>query len=197
MRRPAIAGPILAAMAALALLLAGCGGSSHRSSSTAAGGSPTTSTSTATGGSPITSTSTAAATTTTMSSPGSGRPAAGGRLTVSPAAGHPSSTLRFTLVAPSAAGRHGQTELSYGLSIAGEQGAGCVAQHADAVPVGHAGVPATVAVGPAQLGGHWCAGSYTARVDELAHPVCSPGQVCPQFIRVVAVIGPVRFRITP
>ena len=104
--------------------------------------------------------------------------------------------MRFTLVAPSASGRHGQSELSYLLSVAGEQGSGCVAQHAAAIDVRHAGQPATAAMGPAQLGGRWCAGSYAARVDELARPVCGPAQVCPQFIRIVAVIGPVRFRIS-
>ncbi len=185
MRRPALAGPTLAAVAALALLLGGCGGSSHPTSSAASGGSPTASTSSVTSA------------TSSTSSAVTGPPAVGGRLTVSPADGHPSSTLRFTLVAPTAAGRHGQTDISYGLSIAGQQGSGCVAQHAGAVPVRHAGVPETVAVGPAQLGGRWCAGGYTARVDELARPVCNPGEVCPQFIRLVAVIGPVRFRITP
>ena len=134
----------------------------------------------------------------TTTTPGGGpSPAAGGRLTVAPADGHPTSTVRFTLVAPAASGRHGQTQLSYALAVTGDQGSGCVAQHDGPVAVHHPGVPVAVAVGPGQLGGHWCAGDYTARVDELARPVCGPAQVCPQYIRVVAVIGPVRFRITP
>jgi hypothetical protein len=120
-----------------------------------------------------------------------------GRLTVAPAGGHPTSSLRFTLQAFTPSGRHGQTEVSYALSVTGPQGSGCVAEHSTAVVVPHAQQPVTVSVGPAQLGGRWCTGSYTARVDELARPVCAPAQVCPQFIRVVASIGPVRFRITP
>ena len=177
MRRRALAGPILSAVVGLALGVSGCGTSSHHSS--AAARSTT---------SPGTSAS-------TSSSPGL-PPAARGRLTVAPAAGHPGSTVRFILVAPTASGRHGQTQLSYALSVAGAQGSGCVAQHEAAVAVPRAGEQVIAAVGPAQLGGRWCPGSYAARVTELARPVCAPAQVCPQFIRVVEVIGPVGFTIT-
>jgi hypothetical protein len=121
----------------------------------------------------------------------------GGRLTVAPPGGHPTSSLRFTLQALTSSGRHGQTEVSYALSVYGAQGSGCVAEHSTPVAVTHAEQPVTVSVGPAQLGGRWCPGDYTARVDELARPVCAPAQVCPQFIRVVAAIGPVHFRIAP
>jgi hypothetical protein len=180
MRRRAVAGPVLAAAVGLAILTGGCGTSAHHASS----GSTTTST-------------TATIITTTTTTPASAPPPArGGRLTVTPAEGHPTSTVRFTLVALTASGRHGQSQLSYALSITGGQGSGCVAQHGGPIAVRRPGQPVTVAVGPAQLGGSWCPGSYVARVDELARPVCGPAQVCPQFIRVVAAIGPVRFRIT-
>jgi hypothetical protein len=53
-----------------------------------------------------------------------------------------------------------------------------------------------VAVGPTQLGGSWCPGTYTARVEVLARPKCGEGMMCPQFIRVVAVLGPTTFRIS-
>ena len=115
---------------------------------------------------------------------------------MAPADGHPGSTVRFILVAPAASGRHGQTQLSYALSVTGPQGAGCAAQHQGPVVVPRAGEAVTTAVGPSQLGGQWCPGGYSARVTELARPVCGPAQVCPQFIRVVAVIGPASFRIT-
>jgi hypothetical protein len=132
----------------------------------------------------------------TRSSASASTPAvSGGRLSVAPESGHPTSTIRFTLVAPTPAGRHGQSDVSYALSVVGPQGSGCVAQHSAAVNAIHARQPVTVAVGPRQLGGSWCPGSYTARVSELARPVCGPGQVCPQFIRVMAVFGPIHFRI--
>ncbi|MGH2858817.1 MAG: hypothetical protein ACRDMJ_15190 [Solirubrobacteraceae bacterium] len=40
-------------------------------------------------------------------------------------------------------------------------------------------------------------GAWVARVDELQRPVCAAGQMCPQFIRLVAVAGPARFEIAP
>lgn len=123
--------------------------------------------------------------------------APGARLTVAPTEGHPSSVLRFTLVAPSASGRHGKSQLSYALMVSGRPGPGCVARYSGAVAVPHAGQPVIVALGPARLGPRWCPGNYTGRVDEFARPVCAPAQECPQFIRVVAVFGPVRFRIAP
>lgn len=179
MRLRAQAGLVLAAAAALVLVLAGCGSSSpHHSASSSSSGSAS------------------ATTTSTTSAPGPPS-AAGAKLTVAPTDGHPTSTVRFTLLTPAASGKHGKTQLSYALSVTGAQRSGCVAQHDGPVVVKRPGEPVAVAVGPAQLGGHWCAGSYTARVDELARPVCGPAQVCPEFIRIVAVIGPVPFRITP
>jgi hypothetical protein len=67
--------------------------------------------------------------------------------------------------------------------------------HDESVPVAPAGQAVHVAVDPAQLGGAWCPGAYTARVEVLARPKCAQGMMCPQFIRVVAVLGPVTFRI--
>jgi hypothetical protein len=67
--------------------------------------------------------------------------------------------------------------------------------HDESVPVAPAGRAVHVAVDPAQLGGAWCPGAYTARVEVLARPKCAQGMMCPQFIRVVAVLGPVMFRI--
>jgi hypothetical protein len=212
MRRRALAGPILMAAAGLALITGGCGsGSPHTNSvSASSSGSVSASQSTTAPAGPSSSTSTSTSTSTspaapptgtttgssTTSGPTSPPPAPGSHLTASPTDGHPTSMVRFTLVAPAASGRHGQAQLSYALSVTGPQGSGCVAQHESAVDVRAAGQPVTVAVGPAQLGGRWCPGGYAARVTELARPVCGPAQVCPQFIRVVAVIGPVRFRIT-
>jgi hypothetical protein len=179
-RAPAGLSPA-AAIAAFAICLAGCGSSAGHGAS-ARSGSPTASSSGSSSGS-------ASASTSASSAPG--------RLTVTPVRGHPTSELRFTLQAPTPSGRHGQTQVSYALSESGPQGSGCVAEHSNPVAVTRAEQAVTVAVGPSQLRGRWCAGSYSARVDELVRPVCGPAQACPQFIRVAAVIGPVHFRITP
>jgi hypothetical protein len=68
--------------------------------------------------------------------------------------------------------------------------------HDQAVPMAPAGQTVSASVGPAQLGGAWCPGTYTARVEVLARPKCGQGMMCPQFIRVVALLGPTTFKIT-
>jgi len=122
--------------------------------------------------------------------------AASGRgLTVVPAVARPTSDVRFAFRAPSASGRQGRNAITYSLSVIGARRAGCVWAHDVPVSAPGAGREVSVTLGPAALGGRWCAGTYTARVDELARPACGGGQVCPQFIRIVVVLGPVRFRI--
>ena len=58
-----------------------------------------------------------------------------------------------------------------------------------------AGREVSVTLDPARLGGLWCQGDYTARVLELQTPVCTPGEMCPQFIRVVGVVASGSFRV--
>lgn len=163
-----------------ALCLAACGAHAGRSSSTAAAAQPTTGSSTAT-------------TTTSRSSPGG--PLSSLPLSVSPATGHPTSVLRFAFSPHARSGRVGQVSISFTLIVSGGHGSGCVGAHSEAVPVARPGQPVSVGVGPTELGGPWCPGTYRARVDELARPSCAPGQMCPQFIRIVAVFGPSGFRI--
>jgi hypothetical protein len=78
----------------------------------------------------------------------------------------------------------------------GPQKTGCVGIHQQPLPSLAVGRQASVSLGPAQLGGDWCPGTYTARVEVLARPKCGPGMMCPQFIRVVASLGPATFRIS-
>lgn len=120
-------------------------------------------------------------------------------LRVSPTNGHPGSTISFSFVAPEASPGAGAMRSSWSLSVVGPSRAapGCVARRALPLPVVGAGKPVTASLGPQQLGGQWCVGSYVARVDELQRPRCAAGQMCPEFIRLVAVAGPARFRIAP
>ncbi|HEX3976905.1 MAG TPA: hypothetical protein VHW96_11610 [Solirubrobacteraceae bacterium] len=99
-------------------------------------------------------------------------------------------------MAPAATDVQGHVQVSATLSVMGPQKAGCIGIHAQPLTSLPAGRQATVSVGPAQLGGDWCPGTYTARVEVLARPKCSPGMMCPQFIRVVAALGPATFRIS-
>jgi hypothetical protein len=48
---------------------------------------------------------------------------------------------------------------------------------------------------PPPLARGWCPGVYTARVVEQQTPVCKPGLLCPQYIRLVGVVGRASFRV--
>jgi hypothetical protein len=116
-------------------------------------------------------------------------------LTISPSVGSARSVIRFRFTAPASTGLRNRTQISYSLSVLGPRRSGCVGRHSAVLPAARAGAAVTAGVGPAQLGGRWCSGTFTARVEELVRPVCTPGTMCPQFIRVASVIGPKKFRI--
>jgi hypothetical protein len=165
----------------LAAALAGCAQSSDTTSSAAGGAAP-----------PTSSTPTSATTTTTSTTPGSGS----GSLTVSPTTGSPTSVIRFAVTPNFGAGAQGTGDISNALSVIGPQKAGCVGVHAQGLSALPSGQTTTVSLGPAQLGGNWCPGAYTARVEILERPKCGGGMMCPQFIRVLAALGPVSFKIS-
>ena len=167
---------LLVAVATFGLSPAGCGSSATTSSSTTSSGA------------------------TTPHRPGTSTiPHA--PLTVTPTAGGPTTAFRFSFRAPEASGRHGATAASYELSVVGPHGA--VMNQSMAVPAVSLGQAVTVSMGPAGSAAagtagpnRWCAGTYTARVDESERPICTGGQMCPQFIRLLAEVGPVTFRVT-
>jgi hypothetical protein len=113
-----------------------------------------------------------------------------GRLSVSPPAPTTRSDVTFAFAAPATAGRHGASLLSFALTLAGPRHAGCVGPRTAAFA--HAAKGATASV---RLGGPWCAGAYSAQVQEFARPFCRPGQMCPQYVRLVATVAAARFRI--
>jgi len=164
------------AVVALTLMLAGCAQS--------AGAAPPTAT-----------TPTTSATSTTGSGT-AGAPGSVTGLSVSPQVGSPTSVMHFAITPPASASAASGEEISNALSVMGPQKAGCVGVHQQALSVLPQSGATTVSLGPSQLGGQWCPGTYTARVEVLERPKCGQGQMCPQFIRVLATIGPVSFRIS-
>jgi hypothetical protein len=176
MRRIGLRPGLLAVV--LAALVAACGSSTSTSTST--GSAPT-----GAGASGSTSTSTSSTT-----------PATGG-LTVSPARAAPNGQVTFGFTPPRSAGVHGAVELSYVLSVTGPQHTGCVGTHSAGTPGAAQGQMTRVALGPTQLGSSWCAGAYTARAEELQRPACKTGQMCPMYVRIVAIVGTAAFRIVP
>ena len=180
MMRPIRAGFAVAA-GVIAIALSGCGSSST-----------TTSTSTSTSSSSSSSTSTSS---TGASGPGgSGRASAA--LTVTPTTATPTTAVHFGFVAPASSGRLGTIAASYTLSVIGPRRGGCLATASRTLPPITRGQQVSAMLDPTQLGGRWCTGTYTARIDELARPVCAVGQACPQFVRLVATVGPATFRVT-
>ena len=104
---------------------------------------------------------------------------ASGPLTATPASGSLQSVIHFAFVAPDTGTVQGHDEVSATLSVMGPQKAGCIGIHEQPLPALAAGRQATVSVGPAQLGGDWCPGTYTARVEVLARPKWRPGHDVP------------------
>jgi hypothetical protein len=193
--RRAVPAATLAVMLAL-IALAGCAQSSNTTSSShsAPGGGTPTATTLTTATSPP-STTPRTATTPTTATTTTTAPASVPGLTVSPAVAAPHSVIHFA-VTPTyrTAGQSG--DISNALTVTGPQKPGCVGVHNQGLSALPAGRETTVSVGPAQIGGNWCPGTYSARVVVLERPKCGPGEMCPQFIRVLAAIGPVSFRIS-
>jgi hypothetical protein len=185
-------GPARLALAAVTLVLAGALAGCAQSSDTTSTGAPGSVSATT---APVTTSTPTGSTSTTTTSTTSGAIAGSGPLTVSPATGSPRSIIHFAFTAPAAVAAPGPEQLSAGLSVIGPQKPGCIGLHRQPLSSMPAGQQITVSLGPAQLGGDWCPGTYTARVEVLARPKCGPGMMCPQFIRVVAVLGPATFKI--
>jgi hypothetical protein len=177
----------VAALLSLAVAMAGCAASSNTTSASAGATRPPTATSP-----PATNTTVGNTTTGSATTP-QGGPSA---LSVTPAVGSKQSVMRFSFASPADGAAQSSMQTSSALSIVGPRASGCVGVHDEPVPSEPGGQTVNVAVGPAQLGGPWCAGTYTARVEVVQRPKCSEGQMCPQFIRVLAVLGPVTFRIS-
>lgn len=123
------------------------------------------------------------------------RPAPAAALTVTPRDGNPATVflVELTGVAPTPAPQGEKVGLELGFR--GSGGAQCVGAGSLSLPhtVGTA-VAATLS--PSHFGGHWCPGTYLAKVQEIASAKCAPGAMCPQFVRVIRTVAVTRFRVT-
>lgn len=120
---------------------------------------------------------------------------ASSKLTVTPSSGRPNTVFTIRFVAPAASSPSGKSTISYTIGITGPGGGRCVGTRSIPVPLAAKGETVSIALGPATLGGDWCAGTYHARALETQRPVCASGSACPQYVRVVAVFGPTTFRV--
>lgn len=131
----------------------------------------------------------------THSAPGAVGPAPSA-LVVTPRSGGPATSFTFTFKAPDSSGVMGKTRLGYTLSVIGPARAGCVAARSSSVPSVAKGATVSLGLVPARLGGRWCPGTFRAQVTEVQTPVCAPGTMCPQYIRVVGVVARTTFRVS-
>jgi hypothetical protein len=118
-------------------------------------------------------------------------------LTVTPSSGGPTTVFsaRFTAPASSSTGRGAR--IGYTLGLTGSGAGHCIAVRSVPITTAVKRRPVLVTLDPARLGGRWCPGAHTARVLELQRPRCAAGIMCPQFVRVIAVIGTATFEVRP
>ena len=106
----------------------------------------------------------------------------GVRVTVTPHAGASTSTFVVSYVAPATTGVVGATRIRDEMRAqAGSTSAGCQSLKTQFVPAVQRGQHVRVAL--RSVSG-WCAGTYTGKLVELVSPVCPPGSLCPQYLRI-------------
>jgi hypothetical protein len=118
---------------------------------------------------------------------------------VSPAIGGPRTVFSVSFRAPQRTGVSGSLrrfdQLSASLTPAAGS-SGCLTSIDASVPAADKGVlvavrldPQSLRVDPQAHGGRWCVGTYRGQIEELAGPVCRPGQACPAFVVLLGTIG--------
>ncbi len=131
------------------------------------------------------------------SKPASTSPAARSqRVTITPQTGGPSTAFSLQFIAPASSALDAGSTIGYSIGLTGPRATSCIGSRSLPVAAAIKGRPVAVALDPATLGGRWCVGSYAARVIELQRPACAAGTMCPQYVRVVGVVGRASFRVT-
>jgi hypothetical protein len=118
-------------------------------------------------------------------------------LTVTPGSGGPTSVFSARFIAPASSSTRRGARIGYTLGLTGSGAGNCIAVRSVPINAAVKGRPVLVTLDPARLGGRWCPGAHTARVLELQRPQCAAGIMCPQFVRVIAVIGTATFEVRP
>jgi hypothetical protein len=116
-------------------------------------------------------------------------------LAVSPERGGPHTTFTIAFTAPASTEPGGGARIGYTAAVTGGAGGTCVGTRSLAIGAATKGLPVTLALDPARFGGAWCAGVHTVRVIEIEAPVCNPGTMCPQYVRVIGTVGVARFTV--
>jgi hypothetical protein len=112
----------------------------------------------------------------------SGAAASGIRVAVTPHTGASSGTFIVSYVAPRTTGVVGSTRIRNEVRAqTGSVSGGCQSLKSQFVPAAKRGQHVRVAL---RAGAGWCSGTYSGKLVELVSPVCPPGSMCPQYLRI-------------
>jgi hypothetical protein len=118
------------------------------------------------------------------------------RVQVDPARGSRRTRFVIRFTAPKSTGASGVTARRYMVTVTGHAASRCLARASQFAPNARKGARVKVTLDPAKLGGAWCTGAFSGRIQEFDVPVCRPGQLCPQFIRLGPTVGKFSFRVS-
>lgn len=124
-------------------------------------------------------------------------------VSVSPASGGPDATFTVRFTAPARTGSVGQSIHSDELTVmrnpggrtAGQTPTGCASSGSLSLPPSRAGAAVSVKLNARRFGARWCAGHFRGEVTELARPRCTTGELCPQYVAVLARVGNFSFTV--
>jgi hypothetical protein len=118
------------------------------------------------------------------------------RVQVDPARGSRRTRFVVRFTAPKSTGSIGENERHYMVTATGRAAPRCLARASQLAPNARKGARVKVTLDPTKLGGPWCTGAFSGRIQEFDAPVCRPGRLCPQFIRLGPTVGKFSFRVS-
>ena len=112
---------------------------------------------------------------------------------LSPSSGSAHTAFVVGFKAPQAAGASGIRQTSYQITALGPRGSGCEFSAQRTIRKARKGAHERIALRPQERG--WCRGTFHGVVRLVSGPNCVTGQVCPQFVSVVATVGRFKFSV--
>jgi hypothetical protein len=115
-------------------------------------------------------------------------------VTVKPSVGTPHTRFVVTFLTPRHVGPAGAFATRYAVTASDRRQRGCASTASAMIASSRQGFRLKLSLDPPR-GSSWCAGNFSARIQEYQTPVCGPLRLCPQFIRFVGTVGKFSFRV--
>ncbi len=122
---------------------------------------------------------------------------AGRRVHVSPGAGGPSTHFVVRFRAPSPTGDFGSVRSHYQLYASGPRGPACVSGVSIRLRATKRYAHVRLTLNPKRLGGVWCAGRFSGRIEDIQAIVCKKDLVCRNVMIAPQTIARFSFRVKP